>query len=370
MRKAVIFGRGQLYKQKEKYLKKNYMIKGFLDNGIKENEVENRNTDVPVYCPKNADSYLEEDLFIILMSYSYASMWKQLNELGISKKRILFGVMFPPLSNCEAVLFSDDGMLCAEEDGKVYYHNHNEKIEVKNHREIQEKAKQSLRDKFRRNYPIIDAISKMDVIPVSSEFGLERGTAIDRYYIEHFLEKHKSLIRGDCLEIAENTYTMRYGGDRVKKAYILHLEGWGENAIKGNLETGEGIEEGKYDCAVITQTLMFIFDLRRVAENIYRLLKKGGNALITVAGISQISRYDANLWGSYYGFHADAVKALFEPVFGKENVKVETYGNVKTAAALLCGLCQEDLQNEDFKYHDRDYPLIVTAVVHKEENEK
>lgn len=366
MQKAVIFGRGQLYKQKEKYLKKNYIIKGFLDNGIKENEVENRNTDVPVYCPKNTDSYLEEDLFIILMSYSYASMWRQLNKLGISPKSILFGVTFPPLSDCEAVLFSDGGRLLAEEDGKVYYYNHNEKTEVKSHREIQERARQSLREKFRRDYPIINAISKMDVIPVSREFGLERGTAIDRYYIEHFLEKHKSLIRGDCLEIAENTYTMRYGGDRVKKAYILHLEGWGENTIKGNLETGEGIEEEKYDCAVITQTLMFIFDIRRVAENIYKLLKRGGNALITVAGISQISRYDADLWGSYYGFQEDAMKALFEPVFGKENVEVEAYGNVKTAIALLCGLCREDLNDEDFSVKDKDYPVIITVLLHKD----
>lgn len=367
MQKVVIFGRGQLYKQKEKYLKKNYMIKGFLDNGIKENEIENQNTDVPVYCPKNTDFYLEEDLFIILMSYSYASMWRQLNELGISKKRILFGVTFPPFSDCEAILFSDGGRLLAKEDGKVYYYNHNEKTEVKSHREIQEKAKQFLREKFRRDYPIINAISKMDAIPVSREFGLERGTAIDRYYIEHFLEKHKNLIRGDCLEIAENTYTLRYGEDRVKKADMLHLKGWGENVIKGNLETGEGIEEEKYDCAVITQTLMLIFDIRQAAENIYKLLKKGGNALITVAGISQISRYDADLWGSYYGFHEDTMKALFEPVFGKENVKVETYGNVKTAIALLCGLCREDLCDRDFSYHDRDYPLIVTVLLHKGE---
>ena len=91
----------------------------------------------------------------------------------------------------------------------------------------------------------------------------------------------------------------------------------------------------------------------------------GGYALITVAGISQISRYDAELWGSYYGFHEHAMIHLFEPVFGRENVKVETYGNVKTAMAFLCGLCQEDLQDGDFDYNDRDYPLIVTISLHK-----
>lgn len=366
MQKVVVFGRGQLYKQKEEYLRENYIIKGFLDNEIREYEKGNGSTEVSVYSPQNKESYLEEDLFIILMSYSYVSMWKQLSEIGINKERIIFGVTFPPLSDCESTLFADGGRLLAEEGGKVYYYRGNEKTEVKSHGHIREKGKQSLREQYKKDYPIINAISKMNVTPVSREFGLERGRAIDRYYIEYFLDKHKSLIRGDCLEIAENTYTLQYGEDRVKKAHILHLKGWGENVIRGNLETGEGIEENKYDCAIITQTLMFIFDIKKVAENIYKLLKKGGDALITVAGISQKSRYDADCWGSYYGFHEDAMKALFEPAFGIENVKVEAYGNVKTAIALLCGLCYEDLQNEDFSYQDSDYPLIVSVLLHKE----
>ncbi len=366
MQKVIIFGRGLLYKQKKEYIKQNYIVKCFLDNEIKENEKENKNTDVPVYYPENTDLYLEEDILIVLMSYSYVSMWRQLNKLGIEKEKILFGVTFPPLSDYEAFLFANRGKLLAEEKGEVYYCSHNEKIKVESHVKIQEKAKQSLREQYRKRYFIIDAISKMDTTPISRKFGLERGSAIDRYYIERFLDKNKALIRGDCLEIAENTYTMRYGADRVKKVDILHLNG-GENVIKGNFETGEGMEENKYDCAIITQTLMFIFDVRKVADNIFKILKQGGNALITVAGISQMSRYDADLWGSYYGFHVDAMKALFEPVFGKENVKVETYGNVKTAVAWLCGLCQEDLKDEDFCFHDRDYPLIISVLLHKGE---
>ena len=59
------------------------------------------------------------------------------------------------------------------------------------------------------------------------------------------------------------------------------------------------------------------------------------------------------------------MKALFEPVFGKENVEVQTYGNVKVAVAMLCGLCQEDLKKEDFEVQDSDYPVIISILLKK-----
>lgn len=30
---------------------------------------------------------------------------------------------------------------------------------------------------------------------------------------------------------------------KSKHSYIMHVNGWGKNVIKGNLESGEGIEE-------------------------------------------------------------------------------------------------------------------------------
>lgn len=189
--------------------------------------------------------------------------------------------------------------------------------------------------------------------------------AIDRFYIEKFLEKNRSDIKGDVLEIADNEYTLKYGGNQVSTSYILHVNGWGKNAIKGNLETGEGLVGSRFDSLIITQTLMFIYDLKSTVANIYKIMKENGVALITVAGISQISRYDADNWGSYWGFHEDSLGKLFTPLFGKENVEICTYGNAKTAIAMLYGLCYEELKEEDFLTQDRDYPLILTVRLRK-----
>lgn len=365
MKKVLIFGRGSLYKKKENFTKDKFNIIGFLDNNVHDEKEVYENTNVPVYNPQNIKKYVEPDTMIVIMSYQYVAMWKQLYELGVEKERILFGVSFPPHTEGEELLFQN-GCFSTEDDKVIFALNSGEKIVIENHSQVDSLAKKMLRESYRKKYPIINAIAHMDPQPISRKFGVERGMAIDRYYIENFLEKNKNYIYGDCLEIAENTYTLRYGGDKVNNSYILHVEGWG-NAIKGNLETGEGIERERYDCVLITQTLMLIYNYKEAAANIYKMLKAGGTALVTVSGISQISRYDADLWGSYYSFHEQAMKKVFVPLFGEENIELEIYGNCKTAVAMLCGLCREDLTEDDFKEYDQDYPVIIAALLHKKD---
>lgn len=48
------------------------------------------------------------------------------------------------------------------------------------------------------------------------QMGFGRGTPIDRYYLESFLSAHSKDIKGDVLEIAENTYTKKFGDSQCK----------------------------------------------------------------------------------------------------------------------------------------------------------
>lgn len=154
---------------------------------------------------------------------------------------------------------------------------------------------------YRDKDPFIHILASMPLNPVSRRFGLERGKAADRYYIEKFLEDNKSCIHGDIMEIADNLYTYMFGTN-IKNAFALHVNGWGENAIKGNLETGEGIIQNSIDCLICTQTMEHIFDCQAVVDNIYKLLKEDGVALITVGGIKSLSLYDYDNWGEYWKF--------------------------------------------------------------------
>src|SRR5947207_406343 len=44
-----------------------------------------------------------------------------------------------------------------------------------------------------------------------TKWGAERGTPVDRYYIERFLERHRADIRGRVLEVRDSRYTDRFG---------------------------------------------------------------------------------------------------------------------------------------------------------------
>lgn len=364
MEPIIVFGKGNFYKDREAYVGDRYRVYAFIDNQVPEGTPNVYYKGIPVYNP----SYLLKlpELPVLLMGKQFIEMFQQLRELNIRLERLIFGIMIPPYPKVENDLFGDGGSVFCENGNLVYCGCDGEKTEFSSWDELNSLSKKELRKKYCKKDIRIKQIAEMPTSPVCRDFGLSRGTAIDRIYIEKFLEEYKHFIKGKTVEIAENTYSLKYGQERIETSYIIHINGWGENAIKADLATGEGIPENMFDAAIITQTLMFIYDMESAAKNIYKMLKKGGAALITVSGISQISRYDADNWGSFFSFHEDAVKRLFIPIFGERNVIVNTYGNVKTAIALLYGLCAEELSASDFIENDEDYPVIISAVLHKE----
>ena len=91
--------------------------------------------------------------------------------------------------------------------------------------------------------------------PISRTFGFDRGLPIDRHYIERFLSAHAGDIRGDVLEIGDNAYTRRFGGERVTKSDVLHVsEGNPDATIVGDLTCADFIPSDSFDCVILTQT--------------------------------------------------------------------------------------------------------------------
>ena len=196
--------------------------------------------------------------------------------------------------------------------------------------------------------------------PISRVFAFDRGTPIDRIYIEDFLEKNKDLVRGVTCEIADNTYSKKYGSN-IEKFEILHYTNDNKDAtIIGDLTNLATIPQCKVDCFILTQTLNFIYDFKSAIAGLHYMLKDGGVGLITVAGISQISRYDMDRWGDYWRFTDLSIKKAFEEIFGEGNVDVETYGNVLATTAFLQGISAEELTKKELFYKDKDYQMTIT----------
>ncbi len=206
--------------------------------------------------------------------------------------------------------------------------------------------------------PII--YGRVSTIPISNDFGLSRGTPIDRYYIESFLKDNEADIRGRALEIAEDTYTRRFGHG-ITSFEVLHVDTSNRKAtIIGDLTQPDTLPEKIADCFICTQTLNFIFDIREAIGGCFRLLKDGGVFLGTVSGISQISRYDMNRWGDYWRFTDLSLKRLFAEYFRESNIAIRTFGNVFAANAFLQGIALEDIEDRSLlNVRDPDYQVTL-----------
>ena len=101
--------------------------------------------------------------------------------------------------------------------------------------------------------------------------------------------------------------------------------------------------------------------MRAAVATSCRILKPGGVLLLTVPGISQLSRYDRERWGDYWRFTPQSVQRLLAECFGPANVVVRAYGNVRSAAALLDGRAAHELRPEELDYLDENYPVIIAA---------
>jgi SAM-dependent methyltransferase len=196
--------------------------------------------------------------------------------------------------------------------------------------------------------------------PISREFGYDRGKPIDRHYIEEFLARHATDVRGRVLEIGDDFYTQSFGGDRVTVSDVLHVtEGNPQATIVADLTQADHIPSDSFDCAIVTQTLHLIYDVRSAIQTLRRLLKPGGVLLATFPGISHIAE---GQWGDtwYWAFTTQSARRLFEEFFPAEELEIEAHGNVLAAISFLHGLSVEELHREELEHRDRSYEVLIT----------
>lgn len=199
------------------------------------------------------------------------------------------------------------------------------------------------------------------VKPLSKEFGFDRGGAIDRYYIEKFLEKESDSIKGKVLEIVNNDYTLRFGKNKVTESVILDINKDNPKAnLFADLSHAPQIPNDSFDCIILTQTLQFIYDFKAAIATCNRILKPGGTLLLTVPGITPID-YDEDECNWLWSFTDKAMEKLMEEQFHSQSTVIKTYGNVLVASAFLYGMGVSEIRVEDLDYRDPNMQVIITV---------
>jgi SAM-dependent methyltransferase len=196
--------------------------------------------------------------------------------------------------------------------------------------------------------------------PLSDHYGYDRGTPIDRFYIECFLEEYRPEVRGRVLEVKEGAYTERYGS-ALERCDVLDIDKTNARAtVIADLTAADLIPSDTYDCFILTQTLQFIYDLRSAISHAHRILRPGGVLLATVPAVSRLPRENEGVI-DYWRFTIPSCTLLFGEAFEPSRVRVRSYGNVLTASAFLLGLAHEELSRRKVSLNDPYFPVIIAV---------
>jgi peptidoglycan/xylan/chitin deacetylase (PgdA/CDA1 family) len=195
--------------------------------------------------------------------------------------------------------------------------------------------------------------------PISRDWGYERGTPVDRRYIDAFLAAHSSDVRGAVLEVQEDDFTGAFGGPRVTASDVLDIDPSNDRAtVFADLRWAPGLASERFDCIILTQTLHVINDIEAALRECYRLLKPGGVLLSTLPAASRTCLeygQDGDLWRVTPAGARRLVQVAFRP----SQASFDTYGNILTNTAFLHGLAAEELTDEEFAATDPYFPAIT-----------
>jgi SAM-dependent methyltransferase len=199
--------------------------------------------------------------------------------------------------------------------------------------------------------------------PLSDHYGFDRGTPLDRRYIEEFLHERRGTIRGSVLEVQDDTYTARFGSDRVSERTVVDRDRSNERAtLISDLEQPDSLSAAAYDCIILTQTLHLLRRPGRCVENCYRALRPGGVLLATAPSVSRVSPTypDADYWR----FTPAGIAELFARHW-EGDFTTSALGNLRSCIGFLLGEIVEDLADTVLDRHDPRFPLTVAVEAHK-----
>lgn len=213
-------------------------------------------------------------------------------------------------------------------------------------------------------------------VPASRVYGFDRGTPVDRRYIEAFLARFAGhdgyvdgVIAGRVLEIGGREYADRFAVPAAAgppQVDVLHADASNPEAtIVGDLSDPEALPAEAFDCVICTQTLQVIWDVRAAVANLHATLRPGGVLLLTVPGITAAMTPDRDHWGDWWRFTSGSVRRLAQEAFAGGDVHVEAYGNLLAATAFLHGLAAEELSSRELELRDPDYEVIVALRARK-----
>jgi SAM-dependent methyltransferase len=210
--------------------------------------------------------------------------------------------------------------------------------------------------------PFIDWGDLRRIRPFSEGYGFDRGTPVDRVYIEAFLAEHRQRIHGDVLEVHDSVYTEMFGTG-VRK-HVVDIDPANPRAtIIADLSEPGSLPAEHFDCFILTQTLQYVSDVGLALRNARRALRPGGTLLCSVPTTSRVDSRASKT--DRWRFTPAGLACLIVESCRDAEIEVQGFGNLPTQVAFLMGLAAEELEPEELTVYDPDFPLLACARVTK-----
>jgi SAM-dependent methyltransferase len=193
------------------------------------------------------------------------------------------------------------------------------------------------------------------VMPISTSYGFDRGTPIDRYYVHTFFTAQRSLITGRVLEIQTRDHTRKYG-TAVTASDTLDISPEFRPTYQCDLARASMVADGSYDCFLLPNTLCFLRELDAALREARRIVRRGGVILATVPGFVPLTPDVADYWHA----SAEGWGVVAARVWPDCETAVESCGNCLAAAAAMYGIAAEELTDAELDAQDPRYPVLVT----------
>jgi hypothetical protein len=196
--------------------------------------------------------------------------------------------------------------------------------------------------------------------PFSERFGMDRGTPVDRHYLQQFFEQHRRFITGDVLEVHQPFYTTRYGSG-VRTSHTVDIDPRVRPTYVADLAApGDVIPAGRYDCFLLHNTLHLIADFEAALRTAARTVRPGGMVLAATPVLMPHSEEIEYLRPCVAGWRTLAARAW--PGY---ETTVKAHGNSLAATAAMLGLAAEELRPAELDAEDPFYPVLITAAARK-----
>jgi SAM-dependent methyltransferase len=202
--------------------------------------------------------------------------------------------------------------------------------------------------------------------PFSDHYGSDRGTPVDRVYIDRFLAEHAADVHGRALEVGDAGYIRRYGGSAVISSDVLDIDpGNGAATIVADLGQPGSLPDARFDCFLLIQTLQYVADVPTALGNAWRSLRPGGVLLVCVPGISRLDP-DPGPDHDLYRFSPAGLAAILRATLPEAGQpRIVGFGNLLAAVAFLYGIAAEELRPEELAAYDPHFPVLAAARVVK-----